>query len=103
MILWIDAQMAPSIATWICNAFASTAIPVRDIGLRDATDREIFLAARRSDAIVMTKDSDFVRLLRGLWGATKGHLDYLWQYLQCLPPTTAAEQIASSTGTAAGW
>jgi predicted nuclease of predicted toxin-antitoxin system len=31
--------------------------------LRDATDQEIFLAAKRENAIVMTKDSDFVFLL----------------------------------------
>ena len=28
-----------------------------------ATDRDIFLAARRESAIVMTKDGDFLRLL----------------------------------------
>jgi len=31
--------------------------------LRDATDRRIFLAAKREGAVVMTKDSDFIRLL----------------------------------------
>ena len=35
-------------------------------GLRDATDREIFLAARRDEATVMTRDADFVRLLKEL-------------------------------------
>lgn len=32
-------------------------------GLRDASDTDIFHAARRVGAIVMTKDSDFVELL----------------------------------------
>ena len=32
-------------------------------GYRDATDREIFHAARAAGAVVMTKDSDFLRLL----------------------------------------
>ena len=36
---------------------------MRDIGLRDAEDEEIFLAARKANAVVMTKDSDFVSLL----------------------------------------
>jgi predicted nuclease of predicted toxin-antitoxin system len=36
---------------------------VRDVGLRDAEDEEIFFAAREADAIVMTKDHDFVLLL----------------------------------------
>ena len=35
---------------------------MRDLGLRNATDREIFFAARQANAIVMTKDADFVNL-----------------------------------------
>ncbi len=36
---------------------------MRDLGLRDATDHEIFMAARHAATIVMTKDSDFAYLL----------------------------------------
>jgi predicted nuclease of predicted toxin-antitoxin system len=43
--------------------YSVSAVALRDLGLRDATDREIFFAAKASEAIVMTKDSDFVRLL----------------------------------------
>jgi predicted nuclease of predicted toxin-antitoxin system len=35
---------------------------LRDLGLRDARDVEIFEVARTSNAIIMTKDSDFVDL-----------------------------------------
>lgn len=63
MILWIDAQLSPTIARWVSDTFAVEAAPVRDLGLRDATDQEIFMAARQVAAIVMTKDSDFVQLL----------------------------------------
>ncbi len=42
------------------------AYPVRELGLRDAKDREIFLAAREAGAVVLTKDSDFVILLEQL-------------------------------------
>lgn len=66
MILWIDAQLSPAIATWITRVFVISAVPLRDLGLRDSTDREIFLAAKREDAIVMTKDKEFVRLLGDL-------------------------------------
>jgi predicted nuclease of predicted toxin-antitoxin system len=38
-------------------------IALRDLGLRDANDRAIFFAAKQASAIVMTKDSDFSRLL----------------------------------------
>lgn len=63
MTIWIDAQMSPAIAAWISDNFPVRAIASRDLGLRNATDREIFFAARRETAIVMTKDSDFVSLL----------------------------------------
>ena len=66
MILWIDAQLSPSLASWISATFNIQAIALRDLGLRDATDRDIFLAARRESAIVCTKDSDFVRLVQDL-------------------------------------
>ena len=63
MIIWVDAQVSPAIAHWISNNFAVDAAAIRDLGLRDAEDKEIFQAAKRENAIVMTKDSDFVLLL----------------------------------------
>lgn len=63
MIIWIDAQMSPAIANWISSNFVVNAVAIRDIGLRDAEDKEIFEAARHENAIIMTKDADFVLLL----------------------------------------
>lgn len=63
MTIWIDAQLSPVIASWISANFDVTALALRDIGLRDATDREIFLEAKKAAVIVMTKDKDFVQLL----------------------------------------
>ena len=63
MMIWVDAQMSPSIATWISSTFGVTAKAVREVGLRDAKDQEIFQAAKQVRNIVMTKDSDFVSLL----------------------------------------
>lgn len=40
-----------------------TAVALRDIGLRDAEDYEIFEAAKAQGAIVITKDRDFVDLV----------------------------------------
>lgn len=62
MTIWIDAQMSPAIAVWIMANFSVKALGVRDVGLRDAEDREIFLEARQQSAIVLTKDSDFILL-----------------------------------------
>ena len=44
--------------------FDLDAVPVREVGLRDAEDAEIFAAAKEAAVMVMTKDSDFVDLLR---------------------------------------
>lgn len=63
MTIWIDAQLSPAIAAWITTTLGVSAVAVRDLGLRDATDHEIFMAARRDQVIVMTKDSDFTQLL----------------------------------------
>jgi predicted nuclease of predicted toxin-antitoxin system len=63
MRIWVDAQMSPAIATWISSNYAVTAVAIRDLGLRDAEDKEIFEAARQEKAVVITKDSDFVLLL----------------------------------------
>jgi len=64
--IWIDAQLSPALAYWITRTFGITAVPLREVGLRDATDRQIFLAARQHSVIVMSKDADFVRLLEDL-------------------------------------
>jgi predicted nuclease of predicted toxin-antitoxin system len=37
-------------------------VAVRDIGLRDATDRAIWDRARQDKAVIVTKDEDFVML-----------------------------------------
>jgi predicted nuclease of predicted toxin-antitoxin system len=63
MTIWIDAQMSPSIAAWISSTFGVNSVAVRDVGLREAKDQEIFQAAGKENAVVMTKDSDFVLLL----------------------------------------
>ena len=66
MIVWLDAQLPPSVAEWITATFGIEAHAVRDLGLRDAKDPPIFEAARAAGAMVMTKDSDFVEMLQRL-------------------------------------
>ena len=66
MIVWIDAQLSPHLAPWLSSEFDVEAKPIRELGLRDAGDREIFMAAREAGAVVLTKDSDFARLLEQL-------------------------------------
>jgi predicted nuclease of predicted toxin-antitoxin system len=44
--IWIDAHLSPAIAIWITSTFKVTALALRDLGLRDAEDPEIFEAAK---------------------------------------------------------
>jgi predicted nuclease of predicted toxin-antitoxin system len=62
-MIWVDAQLSPALAKWIAAELGHPAQAIRDLGLRDAKDRQIFDAARQANAIVLTKDSDFVELV----------------------------------------
>jgi predicted nuclease of predicted toxin-antitoxin system len=62
-MIWIDAHLSPAISNWITSTLGISALALRDVGLRDAEDTEIFEAAKSQDIILMTKDSDFVDLV----------------------------------------
>ncbi|CCH93655.1 conserved hypothetical protein [Microcystis aeruginosa PCC 9432] len=66
MTIWVDAHLSPAIATWISTTLEIEAVALRDLGLRDAEDTEIFQVAKAQRAILMTKDSDFVDLVERL-------------------------------------
>lgn len=63
MTIWVDAQLSPQLAAWITVHCGVAAFPLRELGLRDAEDELIFAEARKANAVVLTKDSDFVDLL----------------------------------------
>ena len=63
MIYWIDAQLPPLLSTWLHETFNVEAYALRDLQLRDAEDLEIFKAARKANAVIISKDSDFVELV----------------------------------------
>lgn len=76
MIVWIDAQLSPTLAPSLAERFGVQAFSAKYRGYRDAEDPEIFRAAREAGAVVMTKDSDFLNLLeqhgappQALWGS----------------------------------
>ncbi|MEA3410186.1 MAG: DUF5615 family PIN-like protein [Pseudomonadota bacterium] len=66
MTIWLDARLSPALAEWLRRTLGLDAVAVRDLGLRDAKDAKIFQRAKEAEAIVMTKDSDFVILLERL-------------------------------------
>jgi predicted nuclease of predicted toxin-antitoxin system len=63
MKIIVDAQLSPHLAVWISQQFEMEAFSVKFLGLRDADDTTIFEKARELNAIVLTKDNDFLRLL----------------------------------------
>ena len=63
MIIWVDAQLPPTLAAWIVETFGVTALSLKELGLRDAKDIEIFEAAVQPNLVIMSKDSDFVDLV----------------------------------------
>jgi predicted nuclease of predicted toxin-antitoxin system len=63
MKFWVDAQLPPALAQWLAERHGVEARSLRDLGMRDAADAEIFEAARRPGIVVISKDSDFVDLV----------------------------------------
>jgi predicted nuclease of predicted toxin-antitoxin system len=65
MTIWIDAQLSPSLALWINQQFEGIeAQSLWSLGLRSASDKEIFQQAKKADVILMSKDDDFARLVQ---------------------------------------
>lgn len=71
MKLWLDAQLSPEMASWIEKHFAIETVPVRNVGLRDASDAQIFEAAKQAGVVLITKDSDFSQLIQHLGSPPK--------------------------------
>lgn len=61
--LWIDAQLSPAIAGWLPEVLGLPVRALRDLGLRDADDPEIFQRAKAVQAGILTKDADFLILV----------------------------------------
>jgi predicted nuclease of predicted toxin-antitoxin system len=57
----VDAQLPPGLAVWLRER-GHEAHAVRELGLRDAEDDEIWAHALRIGAVMVTKDLDFVLL-----------------------------------------
>ncbi len=58
MKLIVDAQLPPSLALTLRQA-GHDAVAVREIGLRNAKDSEIWQYALQNRAAILTKDEDF--------------------------------------------
>lgn len=66
MKLWLDAQLPPAIAPWICSTFGVECEHVRGTNLAQAQDLAIFEAARVPGHVIVSKDEDFSALVTRL-------------------------------------
>ena len=57
----VDAQLPPALADFL-RGKGHDAVALRDIGLRDADDRDIWARAEAENAIIITKDEDFAQI-----------------------------------------
>ncbi|MGC2631707.1 MAG: DUF5615 family PIN-like protein [Rhodomicrobium sp.] len=64
--VWVDAQLPPSLAPWLRERYNVSAFSLRELRLRDTEDIEIFKAARLQNALLISKDGDFVDLVQRL-------------------------------------
>jgi predicted nuclease of predicted toxin-antitoxin system len=58
----IDNALSPQVAARLASA-GHDAVHVRDLGLHEATDEEIFESARRNERVIVSADTDFGTLL----------------------------------------
>jgi predicted nuclease of predicted toxin-antitoxin system len=79
MNFWIDAQLPPSLANWLVETFSVNATAIRDLGLRDAEDIEIFNAARNPGTVIVSKDSDFAPVSYSFGNSSSNSLVDLWE------------------------
>ena len=68
MRLIIDQQLPPILAAWFRDQDVD-AFHVRELDLTGAADLAIWADAMRDDAVVVSRDEDFVKLLRDRGGA----------------------------------
>lgn len=54
----VDAQLPPALARWLVDQGVA-AEHVADVGMLEASDREIWAQALRTGAVIVTKDEDF--------------------------------------------
>ena len=62
MTIWIDAQISPHLALWLSKQFSVEAKSLEFLELDEAEDDEIFAFAKEENAVILTKDEDFIRL-----------------------------------------
>ena len=66
MLIWIDEHLPRQLAPWFKAEFGVDAEHVSAVGLSSAPDPQIFARARAANAVLLTKDFDFITLVERL-------------------------------------
>jgi predicted nuclease of predicted toxin-antitoxin system len=59
----VDNQLPPALAHFIESEFQTKAMHVADLGLRDASDSEVWRYVSTNDLILISKDEDFANMV----------------------------------------
>ncbi len=87
MSLLLDENLSPRLTVRLASLFPGV-IHVRDVGLKQADDREIWDWARENDRTVVTTDADFVELVK-----LKGSPPKLVHIERCDFPARVIEEL----------
>lgn len=61
--LWLDAMLSKYLPPWVERELGLRRRHLLGMGLRERGDTAIFAAARSADAVILTKDADFLELV----------------------------------------
>ena len=63
---WIDENLPPALAQWFSWQEGLRGEHLRQLGMQEMLDQEIYLRAREAAAVIVTKDDDFSNLVATL-------------------------------------
>ncbi|TVQ33082.1 MAG: hypothetical protein EA376_03240 [Phycisphaeraceae bacterium] len=63
-VIWLDMQLPPAFCGRISEQTGLSCQHLAELGMDRTVDEDVFQAARRAGAVVITKDVDFSRLLQ---------------------------------------
>ena len=63
MMIILDAHISPSLANWISEIYNIETYSASFLKLQNANDLEIFEFAKQKNAIIITKDDNFLKLI----------------------------------------
>jgi predicted nuclease of predicted toxin-antitoxin system len=63
MIILLDVHLPPSLAKWIQEEFKIDCLSFESLNWLTLDDESVFMKARTMNAVIVTKDSDFLNLL----------------------------------------